>query len=211
MTPRQRWRSLAGGIYAIVDTAFTTDPVAFGRALVAGGIRVLQLRAKDGVDRAQLRDLVSSAHEAGALVIVNDDVEAASLADGVHLGQEDAALVDLRAVRIDLADKILGLSCGTPAEAGSANAIGVDYIGVGPMFATGSKSDAGDPIGVTGVAAVVRASTAPVVAIGGIDGSRLADVRASGATMAAMISALTREGDVVAHSRALVAAWEACA
>jgi thiamine monophosphate synthase len=79
------------------------------------------------------------------------------------------------------------------------------------MFATGTKADAGDPIGVTGVAAVVRASAAPVVAIGGIDRSRLADVRASGATMAAMISALTREGDVVGNCRALVAAWEACA
>ncbi len=210
MTPRERWPSLADGIYAIVDTACTADPVGFGCALVAGGIRVVQLRAKDGIDPVQLRALVGCAHAGGALVIVNDDVEAARSADGVHLGQEDAALVDLAALRLALADKVIGLSCGTPAEAGIANAAGADYLGVGPMFATASKSDAGDPIGVAGVAAVVRASAVPVVAIGGIDRSRLADVRASGARMAAMISELAGAIDAVATARALVAAWEAC-
>ncbi|HXP91883.1 MAG TPA: thiamine phosphate synthase [Candidatus Binatia bacterium] len=208
MTPRERWPSLADGIYAIVDTAVTADPVGFGAALVAGGIRVVQLRAKDGIDPAQLRALVACAHADGALLIVNDDVEAARSADGIHLGQEDAALVDLAVLRGVLADKVIGLSCGTPAEAEIANAVGADYLGVGPMFATASKSDAGAPIGVAGVAAVVRASRVPVVAIGGIDRSRLGDVRASGATMAAMISALAGATDVAATARALVAAWE---
>lgn len=207
MTPRERWPSLADGIYAIVDTAMTSDPVGLGRALVAGGIRVLQLRAKGGIDAVQLADLVAAAHAAGAVVIVNDDLAAARHADGVHLGQEDAALVDLGTARAALADKIIGLSCGTPGEAGVAGRLGVDYIGVGPMFATASKADAGEPIGVAGVAAVVRASAVPVVAIGGIDRGRLADVRASGATMAAMISALVKRPDATAIARELLATW----
>jgi thiamine-phosphate pyrophosphorylase len=101
---------------------------------------------------------------------------------------------------------VVGLSCGTPPEAEAANRAGVDYVGVGPMFATLTKDDAGDPIGIEGVAAVVRASRVPVVAIGGIDASRLADVRASGATMAAMIAALAAQ-DVAARARELVALW----
>lgn len=207
MLPRERWPSLADGIYAIVDTAVTADPVSFGRDLVAGGIRVVQLRSKRGVDPVQLRALVACAHAAEAIVLVNDDVEAARFADGIHLGQEDAALLDLPALRAALEDKVVGLSCGTPPEADAANRLGADYLGVGPMFATASKVDAGDPIGVEGVAAVVRASAVPVVAIGGIDGSRLAHVRASGATMAAMISALATGGDVAARARELIAIW----
>lgn len=203
---RARWRELAGGIYAIVDTALVPDPVAFGSALLDGGVRVLQLRAKAGVDRGRLRALVAAAHRAHGLVIVNDDVEAARLADGVHLGQEDAELLDLRALRDEFAEKVIGLSCGLPEEARAANPLGLDYYGVGPIFATATKGDAGAPIGVAGVAAVVAASAVPVVAIGGITGARLPEVRASGAAMAAMISALcTAEPEQTA--RALVAAW----
>lgn len=208
MTARARWPALAQGIYAIIDTAVVADPVAFGRSLLAGGIRVIQWRAKRGVDVAALRSLVDAAHAASGVVIVNDDAAAAALADGLHLGQEDAELVDLRALRERLAEKIIGISCGTPDEASTACALPADYLGVGAMFATASKADAGAPIGVAGVASVVRASAVPVVAIGGIDASRLGDVRASGAAMAAMISALGRGDDVAARARTLVSAWE---
>jgi thiamine-phosphate pyrophosphorylase len=204
---RARWPELARGIYAIVDTALVADPLPLARALLAGGVRVVQLRAKSGVDRGQLRGLVEAAHACGGLVLVNDDVEAARLADGVHLGQEDAERLDLRALRADFAAKVIGLSCGLPEEAQRANPLGLDYYGVGPFFATATKGDAGEPIGAGGVNAVVRASTVPIVAIGGITGARLAEVRASGAAMAAMISALcTAEPEATA--RALVAAWD---
>jgi thiamine-phosphate pyrophosphorylase len=209
MNSRARWPALAHGIYAIIDTSVVSDPVAFGRGLVAGGIRVLQLRAKRGVDLAMLRSLLDVAHAADAVVIVNDDAGAALLADGLHLGQEDAELVDLRILRDRLADKIVGISCGTPDEAAAACDLPADYLGVGAMFATESKADAGPPIGIAGVASVVRASSVPVVAIGGIDALRLSDVRASGAAMAAMISALGRGDDVEARARTLVQAWGA--
>lgn len=180
----------------------------FARALLAGGVRVVQLRAKSGVDREALRGLVEVAHASGGLVLVNDDVEAARLADGVHLGQEDAELLDLRALRVEFAEKVIGLSCGLPAEAQRANPLGLDYYGVGPFFSTATKGDAGEPICAGGVNAVVRASSVPIVAIGGITGARLGEVRASGAAMAAMISALCT-ADPEATARELVAAWEA--
>jgi thiamine-phosphate pyrophosphorylase len=205
-SPRARWPELAHGIYAIVDTALVADPVPFARALLAGGVRVVQLRAKSGVDRAHLRGLLEAAHDCGGLVLVNDDIEAARLADGVHLGQEDAELLDLRALRTEFAEKVIGLSCGVPDEATRANPLGLDYYGVGPFFSTSTKGDAGAPIGARGVNAVVGASSVPIVAIGGITGPRLAEVRASGAAMAAMISALcTPEPETTA--RELVAAW----
>lgn len=208
-SPRERWPALCAGIYAIVDTAAVADPVAFTAALVAGGIRVVQLRAKAGVEPGVLRGMLEVAHAAGALVLVNDDVAAARVADGVHLGQEDAALHDLPALRAELGDAVIGLSCGIPAEARAACALGVDYVGVGPIFATASKPDAGEPIGAEGVRAVVVASTVPVVAIGGITRERLAETRGSGAVMAAVISALSHGGDTAAAARALIAAWGA--
>ncbi len=144
----------------------------------------------------------------GGITIVNDDVALAERADGVHLGQEDAAEHDLRALRARLGTRIIGLSCGTPHEARAADAV-VDYLGVGPIFATASKADAGGPIGVNGVRVVVAATSLPVAAIGGITLGSLGRVRESGAVMAAVISALAASDDPEASARAFVAAWSA--
>jgi thiamine-phosphate pyrophosphorylase len=130
----------------------------------------------------------------------------ARVADGVHLGQEDAAGLDLAAVRSALGDRIIGLSCGTPQEARAVDPALIDYVGIGPVFATGSKHDAGLPIGISGTRAVVAATTLPSAAIGGIGLANIARVRESGATMAAVISALVCE-DPQAAARSLVTAW----
>jgi thiamine-phosphate pyrophosphorylase len=153
--------------------------------------------------------VVELVRTAGGLTIVNDDIDAARLADGVHLGQEDAATVDLAHVRRRYPDGIIGLSCGTPAEARAVDAGIVDYIGVGPLFATPSKSDAGLPIGVSGVRAVIEATTLPAAVIGGIDLARIGRARETGASMAAIISALAHAADVTATARAFIAAWSA--
>jgi thiamine-phosphate pyrophosphorylase len=141
--------------------------------------------------------------------IVNDDVEAALAADGVHLGQEDLAGHDLRALRRHLGPRIIGLSCGTPAEARAADPALVDYLGAGPIFATRSKDDAGGPIGVNGVRVVVEATALPVAAIGGITRAALPRVRETGAAMAAVISALAAAADPEAEARAFASAWAA--
>ena len=199
-------RSRLHGVYALLDPA-RCEPVAFTEAILRGGIRVVQIRAKTGIDAATLLAIVNRVRAAGGLALVNDDIALARLADGVHLGQEDAAGLDLRQLRVGLGDGIVGLSCGTPAEARAADPALIDYVGVGPVFATGSKHDAGLPIGLSGARAVVEATALPCAAIGGITRATIGRVRETGAAMAAVISALS-EADPEADARALVAAWE---
>jgi thiamine-phosphate pyrophosphorylase len=200
--PRSRLR----GVYALVDPD-RAEPIAFTEALLRGGIRLIQIRAKEGIDGATVIAVVARVRAAGGLALVNDDVRLARLADGVHLGQEDAAGLDLRALRTALRDGVIGLSCGTPQEARAADPALVDYVGAGPVFATRSKGDAGLPIGLSGVRAVVAATALPCAAIGGIGLDEIARVRETGAQMAAVLSALVWD-DVEAAARALVARFD---
>lgn len=195
------------GIYAIVDAAAVREPLPFLDALLAGGIRIVQYRAKSGVDRELTRAMQTRTRAATALLIVNDDFEAALEADGWHAGQEDLAGADVRACRLRLQGRLFGISAGVPEEALAAEAAGADYVGVGPFATTGSKSDAGAPIGAAGIAAVARATALPVVAIGGIDLASLPAVAGSGAAMAAVISAFARAHDPQAAAAALVRRW----
>jgi thiamine-phosphate pyrophosphorylase len=199
-------RLLFAGIYALVSPE-GADPVAYVEALLAGGIRLFQIRAKRGIRSDTFAAIIGRVRAQRGLVIVNDDVTLAAQADGVHLGQEDAARHDLRALRVALGAKAIGLSCGTPAQARAPGTEFIDYIGAGPIFATPSKSDAGGPIGVSGVRAVVEATHLPVAAIGGITLDRLQWVRESGAAMAAVISGLATAADTTATARAYVDAW----
>ena len=203
--PRSRLR----GVYALVDPD-RVEPIAFTEALLRGGIRLVQIRAKNGIDGATLIAVVARVRAAGGITMVNDDVRLARLADGVHLGQEDAAGLDLRSLRAALRDGVIGLSCGTPQEARAADPALIDYVGAGPAFATPSKGDAGPPIGLSGVRAVVEATALPCVAIGGIGLAQIARVRETGAPMAAVLSALVGE-DVEAAARELVARWNGAA
>ena len=203
--PRSRLR----GIYALVDPD-RAEPIAFTEALLRGGIRLIQIRAKNGIDGATLVGVVTRVRAAGGLAIVNDDVRLARLADGVHLGQEDAAGLDLRALRTALRDGVIGLSCGTPQEARAADPALVDYVGAGPAFATPSKDDAGLPIGLSGIRAVAEATPLPCAAIGGIGVATVARVRETGVAMAAVLGALVRE-DVEAAARELVTRWDGAA
>ena len=199
--PRSRLR----GIYALVDPD-RVEPIAFTEALLRGGIRLIQIRAKSGIDGATLIALVTRVRAAGGIAIVNDDVRLARLADGVHLGQEDAAGLDLTALRGALPHGIIGLSCGTPQEARAADPALVDYVGAGPAFATPSKDDAGLPIGLSGIRAVVEATPLSCAAIGGIGLANVARIRETGAHMAAVLSGLIQD-DPEAAARALVARW----
>src|ERR1019366_6426761 len=101
----------------LLEPARHADAVAYLDALLRGGIRLVQVRAKGGIAGDLLDTIVARIRAAGGTAIVNDDVALALRADGVHLGQEDAAEHDLRAVRARLAGRAIGLSCGTPAEA----------------------------------------------------------------------------------------------
>lgn len=179
------------------------------RQALAGGATAIQLREKD----LPARELVALGREirrltraAGATFIVNDrlDVALAVDADGVHIGQED---LPARIARQLLgAGKILGISTGTVLEARQAVADGADYLGVGSIYATRSKGDAGEPIGLAGLKAIRAAVTIPVVAIGGINSNNAADVIAAGADGVAVVSAVIGAPDVAAAARELLAA-----
>ena len=200
------------GVYALVDTAVTPDAERFLDAILAGGVRLIQLRAKQGVERALLRALLARTRPAGALLIVNDDLDAALEADGLHAGQEDLEAlrrrgIEAAALRATLAGKVLGVSCGLPGEALRALAEGADYVGTGPFKTTATKSDAGDAIGVAGLAAVCSAVPLPVAAIGGIDFGDLPEIAGAGARMVALVSALARAADPERRAREFVAGW----
>jgi thiamine-phosphate pyrophosphorylase len=205
VTNAERFR----GVYALIDPPAHADAATYLDALLRGGIRLVQIRAKAGLTPDALRSTVARVRAAGGTAIVNDDVDLALEADGVHLGQEDLAGHDLRALRTKLGARAIGLSCGTPAEARAVPTGLVDYIGAGPIFATASKGDAGGPIGVNGVRVVVEATPLPVAAIGGISLVSMPRVRETGAAMAAVISALAGAPDPEATARAFVAAWNA--
>jgi len=196
------------GVYAIVNEE-GPDPVRLAQAIVDGRVCILQYRAKKGIVLEHARALREITAQRGGIFIVNDDWHAALEldADGAHLGPGDAQPSELPMVRARMRGKILGLSCGTLEEARRAQLVGADYIGVGSVFATGSKLDAGDAIGLATLSEIVRAVKLPVCAIGGLDETNIADVRATGAAMAAMISAFARAKDPAQMAAQLVARW----
>jgi len=157
---------------------------------LAGGATAVQLRAKDLSGRALYAEacaLVRLCARYGALCIVNDrlDVALAAAADGVHLGADDLPLDRARAVAGP--GFLIGASAGTVAEAEEAVRRGADYLGVGTVWPTSSKGDAGPPIGVDGLRAIVQVTSLPVVGIGGITVANAALVRRAGAAGVAVI------------------------
>jgi thiamine-phosphate pyrophosphorylase len=197
------------GIYAIVNEDART--LAIANAALEAGVRLLQYRAKGGIDAEHLHTLRERTRERGALLIVNDDWRAvlAFDCDGVHLGPDDDGFGAVTPVRAALGDRLIGLSCGTVDEARRADAHDADYLGVGAVYTTGSKADAGAPIGIDGLCAVAAASRYPVAAIGGIAVENIAAVRASGVAMAAVIAAIAAAREPAAAARALVERWDA--
>ncbi|WP_406677009.1 thiamine phosphate synthase [Moorella sp. ACPs] len=179
------------------------------RQALAGGATAIQLREKDLSARELVelgREIRELTRAAGATFIINDrlDVALAVEADGVHIGQED---LPARVARELLGPgKILGVSTGTVAEARQAVVDGADYLGVGSIYATKSKGDAGEPIGLAGLKAIRAAVAIPVVAIGGINTSNAAEVIAAGADGVAVVSAVIGAPDVAAAAKELLAA-----
>jgi thiamine-phosphate pyrophosphorylase len=202
--------ALLRGPYVIVNDGHgSPDPVDIVRACIGAGVHVVQYRAKRGIDVARLRALRGITAETGTLLVVNDDIEAALAfdCDGVHLGPDDGAFGGLDLVRERSIDRLIGVSAGTPEEARAAQAAGADYIGIGAVFATASKVDAGAPIGLDGLRAVAAACDLPAAAIGGIGAANMAEIARTGVAMAAVISAVASAPDPAAAARELVAIW----
>ena len=173
-------------------------------AAVQGGATCVQLRLKD----VGPGDLVVLARElvraVGAPVIINDraDVAIAAGAAGVHLGPDD---ISAKAVRSFAPEGfIIGASVGSDAEI--PRAAGADYVGIGPVFATGSKHDAGTAIGVEEFARLAVATGLPAVAIGGISPANARLVMEAGAAGVAAIASVFGASDPLAAAREMSSA-----
>jgi thiamine-phosphate diphosphorylase len=199
---------LLHGIYAILNDEMRTLDLA--RAVLDAGVRIVLYRAKNGIRSECARALRELTRERDALLILNDDWRAAIACDcdGVHLGPDDDGFA-AAAVRHAMQERLIGLSCGTAGEIRDAGGSDVDYLGIGPVFETGSKSDAGRPLGIDGLRSLVRQTLLPVAAIGGITIAHLAEIRHSGIAMAAVISAVASAAQPSAATERLVSRWSA--
>jgi thiamine-phosphate pyrophosphorylase len=173
---------------------------------------VIQLRDKTASTRVLVEEglaLRALTRERGALLIINDriDVALAVDADGAHVGQDD--MPGTLARQLLGPERILGISAGNLEEAAIAVAAGADYLGVGPIYATRGKLDAGAPTGTQLLTELTARYTTPLVAIGGITAENAGAVRQADAAGVAVITAVVNAEDITAATRALVAALRA--
>jgi thiamine-phosphate pyrophosphorylase len=163
------------------------------RMAIEGGMTAVQLRAKGWTDlelfraAGQLRELTSST---GTLFIVNDrvDIALASNADGVHLGVDDLPVTVARSILGS--ERIIGYSPETPEDRIRAERDGADYLGIGPVFGTTTKDDAGSALGLEQFRSMASASNVPVIGIGGINTENAGSVREAGAAGVALVGAV---------------------
>ena len=192
-------------LYGIVDLGYVKpdDVPAMTRALIQGGVDILQLRAKK-LEASQVESLARQMHPitraAGVPLVINDhpQVAAAVGCEGIHVGQDDLGVAETR--RIVGSDCFVGKSTHSVVQARAAMAEGADYIGFGPLYATGTKPDY-VPIGLENIAEVQGFATVPVFCIGGVNQGRLDEVIASGAKRVVVVSAFLLAQDVPAEVR----------
>lgn len=195
-------------IYAITSEAHSLgrSNVDVVRMLISSGVTILQYREKEKSARdmyAECKLIREVTRDAGVLFIVNDRVDLALAvgADGVHIGQTDLPVEQVR--QLVGSDMIIGLSTHSPEEAHAAANGLVDYIGVGPVFGTATKPDAVTAVGLDFVRYVADRITLPFVVIGGIKENNIAQVRRAGATVFAIISDIVGRPDINAAVRSL--------
>ena len=195
-------------LYAVTDRHWLAEgepllhPV---KRAVEGGATFVQLREKtldEASFEAEGRELLAYCREKGIPFVINDNVELAVRigADGVHVGQEDMEAGRVR--ELIGPDRILGVSAQTVEDALRAEAAGADYLGVGAVFPTCSKDDAVEVPHET-LAAICRAVSIPVVAIGGITYENMEELEGSGIDGISVISAIFGQKDIEGATRRL--------
>ncbi|MFZ3101717.1 MAG: thiamine phosphate synthase [Desulfitobacteriaceae bacterium] len=201
-------RNLPAGIYAL-----TSEIHSLGRSnievageILTAGVPFLQYREKGKKIREMYEEcqvLRSMTKQHGALFIINDflDLALAVGADGVHIGQDDLPLSEMR--RLAGPNLIIGVSTHSPTQAWAAMSGGADYIGVGPLFATNTKTDVCDPVGLDYLDYVVRNLDIPFVAIGGVKEHNLAEVVKTGARTVALVTEIVGNADIAGKIKRL--------
>ena len=198
-------------LYGIVDMGYTTPEQIEARthALIDGGVRIIQLRAK-GVKQELVREwgiaMQRICRERQAIFVLNDYPEMAAEigADAVHVGQDGGPLAEVR--RIVGPGVIVGRSTHSPEQALAALSEGADYIGFGPLFPTGTKPGRAS-IGLQDIAAVQRAvGSMPMFCIGGINGGTLPQVLSAGAQRVVIVSWLLQQSDIASAAKEVIRA-----
>lgn len=203
---------LPRGLYALVDDSVRPElPIeAKARAVIDGGVGVLQLRLEQTADRDALRlirAVVALAAPRAVQVIVNDrvDLALAGGADGVHLGADDLPVEVAR--RLLGPQALIGATTRSLEQILAAQAQGADHVGLGPLFATTTKAVAHPPLGLDAFAQIAARSPLPVVGIAGITLERIGAVAAAGAWAAAVAGDLLTADDLVSRAVALQQAF----
>ena len=181
--------------YPIVDTVALAargwSALGFAEALLAAGVRILQYRHKEAWSQRhfnEAKSFAASAKSAGALFVVNDRVDFANLLDAaVHLGQTDLPPVAARKI---VAEGIIGLSTHNRPQMDRANEEPVNYLAIGPIYATKSKARPDPVVGVDGLRSMRKLTSKPLVAIGGITLENASEVLEAGADSVATVAGI---------------------
>ncbi len=199
---------LPGGIYGIITESFSKGrkSIFVAGELIRGGIKIIQYREKEEKTIREkfleCKEIRKMTKDAGVMFIVNDFIDIAMLtdADGVHIGQDDIPINEVRKL---IGNRIIGLSTSSPIQAMAALKEGADYIGVGPIYRTNTKKDVCDPVGLEYLDYVVKNIPLPFVAIGGIKENNISEVLNRGARTIALISGIIGEDDIAGMVRKL--------
>lgn len=201
-------------LYAVTDRTWLGGETLLEQVEKAlkGGVTFVQLREKDLDEEIFYKEAVELkglCKKYGVPFVINDNVELAKKvgADGVHVGQSDMEAGRVREMLGE--DKIIGVSAGNVEEAVAAWKAGADYLGVGAVFHTGTKKDAGD-VSHEMLRAICEAVDIPVVAIGGISKENVMELKDSGIDGVAVISAIFSCSDIEEGSRLLKRQVEKC-
>lgn len=190
---------LCGGIAGMVQTT---------QLAVAKGVTAVQLRSEQAYDRRDwyqaalaLKEVLA---ETTVPLLINDQVDVAMAvqADGVHVGQSDLPVDVVR--KLIGTEKLIGLSVSNASQMQSVPWEQVDYLGIGPIYPTNSKSDAAPVLGVEQLQKLVQSKQCPAVAIGGINRSNITQVMQTGIDGVAVISAICDQPDVGAATQQLL-------
>lgn len=192
-------------LYLVADPEHCKgDFIASVRAAIRGGVSIVQLRAKQLADPelgALANHLCEICHQANIPFIMNDrvDIAVAVGADGVHLGVDDTSIESAR--KLGGSEFIIGYSPDTDADLRRARTRGANYLGIGPVYGTNTKMDAGNALGITEFKRRLDLGGLPAVGIGGVTLANYREVLAAGADGVAVVSAILGDDDpeAVAH------------
>lgn len=201
---------LPTGLYGITAEKFSNGRtnIEVVEQMIKGGIKIIQYREKRSFKSydailEECRQVRALTRAAGVTFIVNDYVDVAILvdADGVHVGQDDLPVGEVR--KLLGRNKIIGLSTHSPQQAKDALLAGADYLGVGPIFATKTKDDVCDSVGFSYLDWVVENISLPFVAIGGIKLHNVDQVVQRGAKTICLVTEIVGASDIVARGHEL--------